>query len=61
MVESVSDEDGNQKSLQKAVKECNRSWVQAFNLDKIMSDQHDTGTLDLDDLLVFIEIVTKDA
>ena len=44
-----------------AARECNRTWAIAYDLEKAMADQQDAnGNFDFDELLVFIEVLTKD-
>ena len=54
----VEDED-RRRTFGEAVQECNRIWVKQFNLERTMDDQAQGG-FDCDDLLAFVEIVTRD-
>mmetsp|Transcript_43225 Transcript_43225/g.57196 ORF Transcript_43225/g.57196 Transcript_43225/m.57196 type:complete len:92 (+) Transcript_43225:12-287(+) len=51
------------RSFAEGARECNRFWAMQFNLDRTMADQQgQTGAgFDFDDLLAFIEIVTRDS
>lgn len=45
-------------SVAEAVAESNRLWATSFNLDRMVAEYEETGSLDFDDLQVFVEIIT---
>ena len=61
MVEALPEETKTERqTFCQAVRECNRTWALQFNLERTISDQNDNGNLDLDEVIAFIEVLTKD-
>ena len=42
------------------VRECNKQWALAFDLERTMADRHEHGSLDCDELQAFVELLTRD-
>ena len=55
----VTGDEDRRRTFVEAVQECNRIWLKQFNLERTMDDQA-KGGFDCDDLLAFVEIVTRD-
>ena len=64
MVHARGNEQGEGGSLHSsfslAVRDANRVWVLAFDLERVMADYADSNSLDFDEISAFVELITRD-
>ena len=48
------------RTIEEATRESTRYWASSFNLERTMADHTDNASLDLDEVIAFVELITRD-